>query len=165
MREEKDLEVQLLDEGEQPEACFIHEALSLLRSRKDSLQSDCSIEDLCMQTQEGLDAMSLSSPEEPSSCDSLSSMDEPMSPTTPSMETESFQVGSTRLANSLEAAVERNVDNDQPVVTVEDLDISQLQPVNNTNSGSQVCRLVCHPPNLYLNLQFDIFMHKLCLVQ
>ncbi|KAG7177044.1 RING finger protein 10-like [Homarus americanus] len=79
MREKRDLEAQLVEEGDQPEACFIDEALSLLRTRQDSLSSDSDVGELLIKAEEGLEAMSLSSPEEPSSGDSVSSVEEPLS--------------------------------------------------------------------------------------
>lgn len=107
MREQRDLEAQLTEEGDQPEACFIVEALSLLRTRQDSLSSDSSLEEPHSKIKEGVGALSLSSPEEPSSGDSLSSMEEPISPFSPASGDTSFpcgKVGSEKSSKTVEDA-------------------------------------------------------------
>lgn len=182
MREQRDLEAQLTEEGDQPEACFIVEALSLLRTRQDSLSSDAFADEPQNKTKEGIEARTLSSPEESSSGDSLSSMEEPLSPLSLTLGDGSFSskpppldksqkadVGKSvstvegapypnelpELGSSEEASGDKPVSTDEdapnaskhpplgthcdkPVITVEDLDISQLQPVNHTTSGGQV---------------------------
>lgn len=134
MREKRDLEAQLIEEGDQPEACFIDEALSLLQARQDSLNSGKCIEDLLNKTG-GLEALSLSSPEEQSSGDGASSVEAPSSPVSTAEAEESMPS---------EPPPEQIIRSDggKPIITVEDLDISQLQPINQNTTGSQAQRNV-----------------------
>ncbi|XP_042224131.1 RING finger protein 10-like [Homarus americanus] len=135
MREKRDLEAQLVEEGDQPEACFIDEALSLLRTRQDSLSSDSDVGELLIKAEEGLEAMSLSSPEEPSSGDSVSSVEEPLSLVSPTNGETTFLSRSPALDSNQQGG-----GTDKPTITVEDLDISQLQPMNQNTQGGQAPR-------------------------
>ncbi|XP_063870536.1 E3 ubiquitin-protein ligase RNF10-like [Scylla paramamosain] len=132
-REQRELEQQLEEEGDQPEACFLEEALGLLRVRQEALSGDATPEACKPPLEEGMEAMSLSSPDELSSSESLLSFEEVLSPVSP-----------------VEGEVCPMPDDPQPqgqqeeapqsTITVQDLDISQLQPVNTTNPGGQVQR-------------------------
>lgn len=130
-REQHELELQLAEEGDQPEACFLQEALALLRARQDSLSEDMTPESPPFSLEEGMEAVSLSSPEEPSSSESLSSFEEVLSPTSPV----AGEVGAVLAESHPE-----NQEGQQPqsTITVQDLDISQLQPANAVNPGGQV---------------------------
>lgn len=138
-REQRELELQLEEEGDQPEACFLQEALALLLSRQHSLSKNETAESPPFPLEEGMEAISLSSPEEPSSSESLSSFEEVLSPLAP-------------VAGEADAVLPepqpQNPEREQPQsnITVQDLDISQLQPANATNPGGQVYTLIlyCH---------------------
>lgn len=128
MREKRDLEAQLVEEGDQPEACFIDEALSLLRARQHSLNSETCTEH---HTKTGGQPKTLSqtSPSEHSPDDG-SSVEDP--PDLVSSLGDLSSQGDPRSEPIVEA------EGGKPAITVEDLDISQLQPVNqNTPRGQQ----------------------------
>lgn len=130
-REQHELELQLIEEGDQPEACFLEEALALLRTRQDSLSQDITPENPPFSPEIGMEAMSLSSPEEPSSSESLSSFEEVLSPLSPVAGEAGGVPDEPQPQNPME-------EQPQSTITVQDLDISQLQPVNAINTGGQV---------------------------
>lgn len=123
-RENRDLTSQLIEEGDQPEACFINEALALLQSRREAIK-DTDTKELTIKTGEECEALCLSSPEEPSSCESLPSVEGPLSPCSPD---------DCKLVSPIETPpscidsvlVSPNGTQEAPTVTVDDLDISQL---------------------------------------
>lgn len=131
-REQRELELQLVEEGDQPEACFLEEALGLLRVRQEALSGNTTPETFKVSLEEGMEAMSLSSPEEPSSSESLLSFEEAVSPASP-VEAEACPVRDDLQSPGQEEAP-------QSAITVQDLDISQLQPLSTNNPGGQVQR-------------------------
>ena len=130
-REQHELEHMLEEEGDQPEACFLEEALSLLRARQETLTDNTTPEACKPSLEEGMEAMSLSSPEELSSSESLLSFEEVLSPVSP-MENEACPVPDDTPPQGREDEAPRSA------ITVQDLDISQLQPLNTNNHGGQV---------------------------
>lgn len=132
-REQHELELQLVEEGDQPEACFLQEALALLQARQDSLGDNTTPDNPLFSLEEGMEAVSLSSPEEPSSSESLSSFEEVLSPLSP-------VAGEAGAVLDEQQPQSQEVEQPQSTITVQDLDISQLQPVNATNPGGQVQR-------------------------
>lgn len=168
-REKEELQFQLEVEGEQPESCFIHQALEFLRTRQESLSSDSSVEDITA-IESGVESLALSSTDEPiSSSESFSSMDDLLSPISPTTDADVFSLpkdpedgpvqgegdgkqgnnsemtegaGETAVVGDKECAVteaarektDTGVGEEQ-TVSVEDLDISQLQPNIGTTGG------------------------------
>lgn len=130
-REQHELELQLVEEGDQPEACFLQEALALLQARQDSLGESITPDNPSFSLEEGIEAVSLSSPEEPSSSESLSSFEEVLSPLSP-------VAGEAGAVLDEQQPQNQEVEQPQSTITVQDLDISQLQPVNTINPGGQV---------------------------
>lgn len=171
-REKEELQFQLEVEGEQPESCFIHQALEFLRTRQESLSSDSSVEDITA-IESGVESLALSSTDELlSSSESFSSLDDLMSPVSPTTNADVFSLpkdpedgpvqgeGDGKLSNSIEVTegtggtAEATVGGDkecavtevareetgtgvgeEQTVSVEDLDISQLQPNVGTTGG------------------------------
>ena len=80
------------------------------------------------------EALSLSSPEEPSSCESLPSLDEPQSPVSPQ---DPLSLRDKLVPPPQSDATEAG-EGEAPSVTVDDLDISHLQPSNVNGKGGQV---------------------------
>jgi len=126
-REKVSLETQLADEGDQPEACFIQEALSLLEARYQSLKGATfptpgALADVTSE----MDNLSLSSPEESPSSDnsffSDTSDGDSTNPTSPT-DNQTFEIPAEVVSES--STVE------ETTVSVEDLDISLLQTENN----------------------------------
>ncbi|KAG0723615.1 RING finger protein 10 [Chionoecetes opilio] len=131
-REQRELEQQMEEEGDQPEACFLEEALGLLRIRRESLCGDGAPEACGAALEEGMEALSLSSPEELSSSESLLSFEESLGPVSP-VEHEACPLPDDPQAGGRDEAP-------HSAITVQDLDISQLQPLNANNSAGQVQR-------------------------
>lgn len=133
-REKVGLETQLVAEGDQPEACFIQEALSLLEARFQSLknkkiQKDGTMADVANQ----MENLSISSPEESPSTDNsffsdASDGDHNNPVTPPSVDDQTFDLPSAVLSIS---SVE-----EETAVSVEDLDISLLQTENNAGQSA-----------------------------
>lgn len=132
-REQHELRQQLEEEGDQPEACFLEEALGLLQVRQEALSGGATPEAYKLPLEEGMEAMSLSSPDELSSSESLLSFEEVLSPVSP-VEGETCPMPDDAQPQGQQEEAP------QSTITVQDLDISQLQPVNNTNPGGQVQR-------------------------
>lgn len=136
-RELRDLTAQLVEEGDQPESCFITEALALLQSRRDAISACSDTLDTVDLPEGELEALSLSSPEEPSSCESLPSSEDPLSPFSPddckiqSLDEFGCATGEEVLSCASETPSE------VPTVTVDDLDISHLQPCSLSSKGGQ----------------------------
>ncbi|XP_042858461.1 RING finger protein 10-like isoform X2 [Penaeus japonicus] len=133
-REERDLVAQLVEEGDQPEACFIDEALSLLHKRREALMlSDTKDGKSLKKTVEGMHSLSLSSPEEElCAAKRLSSenlAEEPICPTFP-VEQEPFSLPKPSPPTDTKVADFKL--GTETTVTADDLDISQLQPGNTT---------------------------------
>lgn len=135
-REQRELELQLEEERDQPEACFLEEALGLLRVRQEALSGNTTPEACKVSLEEGMEALSLSSPEELSSSESLLSFEEALSPVSP-------VEGEACLAHDDPQSQGQEDEAPQSAITVQDLDISQLQPLNTTNPGGQVCLKCC----------------------
>ncbi|KAK3883011.1 hypothetical protein Pcinc_012648 [Petrolisthes cinctipes] len=176
-REKEELVFQLEVEGDQPESCFIHQALELLRCRQNSLSSNSSVEDITA-IESGVESLALSSTDELlSSSESFSSLDDLVSPVSPTTTADAFSlprdpedetvqgegdgkpgdnsevtmgaggndevaVGADRECKLLtEAAreVTGTGHGEDHTVSVEDLDISQLQPNAGTTGGQTQC--------------------------
>lgn len=131
-REKISLETQLVAEGDQPEACFIQEALSLLEARFQSLRTkvhpkEGALSDVACQ----MENLSISSPEESPSTDnsffSDTSEGDNTNPTSPaSGDDQTFDLPPAMIASPEEEAT----------VSVEDLDISLLQTENNAGQNA-----------------------------
>ncbi|CAL4066516.1 unnamed protein product [Meganyctiphanes norvegica] len=131
-REKVCLETQLVVEGDQPEACFIQEALSLLEARHQLLKTvppttEGTVADVASQ----MENLSLSSPEESPSTDrsffSDTSEGDHTNPTSPS---DDLAFDLPPVVGSVSPTV------DETTVSVEDLDISLLQTENNAGQNT-----------------------------
>lgn len=135
-RERVSLETQLVVEGDQPEACFIQEALSLLESRFLSLKTiappkEGTVADVASQ----MENLSMSSPEESPSTDnsffSDTSEGDHTNPTSPaSGDDQTFDLPPPVMVSMASPAEE------EATVSVEDLDISLLQTENNAGQSA-----------------------------
>ncbi|KAK7086871.1 RING finger protein 10 [Halocaridina rubra] len=141
-REHRDLIAQLVEEGDQPEACFINEALALLQSRRDDANKQLvSRKDgMTSKIVDGMESLSLSGPGE-HSCESPSSLKDPTSPVSSDGQMQflcdpPLAVDQVREPPPPPPAFE-DTDASSPTITVDDLDISQLQPANCISQSNQ----------------------------
>lgn len=152
-REERDLIAQLVEEGDQPEACFIDEALSLLHIRREALFSSGTIVGKTLKkTVEGIHNLCLSNPEEELCAVKMFSTESlTEEPTCPSflVEQESPSLPEPSPQTDTKVAVLKQ--GTDTTVTADDLDISQLQP-GNTHAPSycQVGHAFFSPPRCYI---------------
>ncbi|XP_076042831.1 E3 ubiquitin-protein ligase RNF10 isoform X2 [Oratosquilla oratoria] len=148
-RERISLETQLADEGEAPEACFIQEALSLLDARERELaKNGCQSPLLPQNNERAIISSQASFESNVSSTSETDSLRSPMSPdadkvafpneipvgNVESKITPTADCGDKEVTEGNADEVEESV-KEEPTVTVEDLDISQLQPVNPAAGG------------------------------
>lgn len=133
-REKVSLETQLVVEGDQPEACFIQEALSHLEARFVSLKTiaplkDGAVADVASQ----MENLSMSSPDESPSTDksffSDTSDGDHTNPTSPAS-------GDDQTFDLPPPVVSMASPEEEPTVSVEDLDISLLQAENNAGQAA-----------------------------
>lgn len=163
-REERDLIAQLVEEGDQPEACFIDEALSLLHIRREALFSSGTIVGKTLKkTVEGIHNLCLSNPEEELCAVKMFSTESlTEEPTCPSflVEQESPSLPEPSPQTDTKVAVLKQ--GTDTTVTADDLDISQLQP-GNTHAPSYCQKNV--PKSTYYFYQASngahIYLHTL----
>jgi len=135
-REKVSMETQLVDEGDQPEACFIQEALSLLEARCQSLKKIISKEGAVADIASDMENLSLSSPEEsPTTDNSFFSDNSEGDHTNPTSPMSPDDDNDNNLAFVLPPEVPVPPDEEEMTVSVEDLDISLLQTENNAGQN------------------------------